>query len=136
MLLSLLIVGGVGSPRGAVVGAAVVGTSLELLRRLLTAYGLPQDIRFLVFALALVLFVHLRPRGLFPDYPAWLTREGDPDLPATTTGARSAPLSPGATLLDLEQVTRTFGGVVALDQLSLRVRPRECLALIGPNGSG
>lgn len=39
-------------------------------------------------------------------------------------------------LLALEALTMRFGGVVALDSLSLEVRGGEVLGLIGPNGSG
>jgi branched-chain amino acid transport system ATP-binding protein len=40
------------------------------------------------------------------------------------------------TLLALRQITKTFGGLVALDRLDLAVREREVVGLIGPNGSG
>jgi branched-chain amino acid transport system ATP-binding protein len=39
-------------------------------------------------------------------------------------------------LLSLEHVTRRFGGVVALDDVSLAVEPGEIAGLIGPNGAG
>ena len=39
-------------------------------------------------------------------------------------------------LLELEQVTRRFGGVVALDDVSLSVERGEIAGLIGPNGAG
>jgi branched-chain amino acid transport system ATP-binding protein/sulfate-transporting ATPase len=39
-------------------------------------------------------------------------------------------------LLEARGLTRTFGGVVALDNLDLAVAPNEILGLIGPNGSG
>ena len=39
-------------------------------------------------------------------------------------------------LLQASALTRTFGGVVALDHLDLAVTRNEILGLIGPNGSG
>jgi branched-chain amino acid transport system ATP-binding protein len=39
-------------------------------------------------------------------------------------------------LLELEDVTRTFGGVVALDGVSMGVGEGEIAGLIGPNGAG
>jgi branched-chain amino acid transport system ATP-binding protein len=40
------------------------------------------------------------------------------------------------TLLELEHVTRRFGGVVALDDVSFSVEQGEIAGLIGPNGAG
>jgi len=39
-------------------------------------------------------------------------------------------------LLELEHVTRRFGGVVALDDVSFSVEQGEIAGLIGPNGAG
>ena len=39
-------------------------------------------------------------------------------------------------VLKLENVTMQFGGVVAVDDLSMEVRRGEIVALIGPNGAG
>lgn len=39
-------------------------------------------------------------------------------------------------MLELQQLSRHFGGVKALDQLDLTVNKGEILGLIGPNGSG
>jgi branched-chain amino acid transport system ATP-binding protein len=41
-----------------------------------------------------------------------------------------------AGLLQVENLTKSFGGFVALDAISLSVAPGERLGLIGPNGSG
>ena len=39
-------------------------------------------------------------------------------------------------LLAVERVTKSFGGLAALSDVSFRIRPSEILGLIGPNGSG
>jgi branched-chain amino acid transport system ATP-binding protein len=49
-----------------------------------------------------------------------------PENPAGETGA----------LLQLEQVTKRFGGLPAVDALSFSVRQGEVLGIIGPNGAG
>ena len=41
-----------------------------------------------------------------------------------------------APILRLENVTKRFGGLVAVDDVSFEVRPGEIFALIGPNGAG
>jgi len=41
-----------------------------------------------------------------------------------------------AVLLDVQRVTRRFGGVVALDEVALQVERGETVGLIGPNGAG
>ena len=39
-------------------------------------------------------------------------------------------------LLNIEQVTQSFGGLRALSEVSLTIAPREIVGLIGPNGAG
>ena len=39
-------------------------------------------------------------------------------------------------VLRLDNITMQFGGVVAVDNLSLEVNEGEIVALIGPNGAG
>lgn len=43
---------------------------------------------------------------------------------------------PESSLLELHGVSKRFGGLVAVDDLSFEVRENEVLGLIGPNGSG
>lgn len=42
----------------------------------------------------------------------------------------------GAPLLQVEAITMRFGGIVAIDNLSLDVKQGQILALMGPNGAG
>ena len=39
-------------------------------------------------------------------------------------------------ILKMENITMQFGGVVAVDNLSLEVNEGEIVSLIGPNGAG
>src|SRR5207245_218978 len=57
-----------------------------------------------------------RPRGEFPG------------------GARR--LSPEGRGLVVQGLTKTYGKLVAVDQLFFEVKPGEILALLGPNGAG
>jgi branched-chain amino acid transport system ATP-binding protein len=41
-----------------------------------------------------------------------------------------------STLLEVEDLTRRFGGLLAVDALGFSVAPREIVGLLGPNGSG
>jgi branched-chain amino acid transport system ATP-binding protein len=52
----------------------------------------------------------------------------DEDLPGRLTDVTPR--------LDLRGVTVKFGGIIALDDVSVTVRPGEVLGLIGPNGAG
>ena len=49
---------------------------------------------------------------------------------------RPAPQGAGGPLLQMQNVTLRFGGVVALNDVSFEIMPGEILGLIGPNGAG
>jgi branched-chain amino acid transport system ATP-binding protein len=42
----------------------------------------------------------------------------------------------GQPILQVREVTKTFGGIIALNRVSFEVREGEILGIIGPNGSG
>jgi branched-chain amino acid transport system ATP-binding protein len=46
------------------------------------------------------------------------------------------PADPNAPLLDASNVTIRFGGLTAVDDFNLQIRPHELVGLIGPNGAG
>ncbi len=45
-------------------------------------------------------------------------------------------MTPEAPLLELRRVTKSFGGLLVIDELDLHVDPGEIVSLIGPNGAG
>ena len=42
----------------------------------------------------------------------------------------------GEPILEVRDATKTFGGILALNRISLQVDQGEILGIIGPNGSG
>jgi branched-chain amino acid transport system permease protein len=77
----------------------------------------------------------------------WPRRTGRPTVtapvPAQTDATppvveieRPAPVELGAVVVDCEHVARYFGGVQALEDVTLTIREGEIVGLVGPNGSG
>src|SRR5439155_14971646 len=63
---------------------------------------------------------------------ALLCCEGRPRLRGKSTAAGGQRV----TLLDVQDVTVRFGGIMALDSLTFDIDDREICGLIGPNGAG
>ncbi len=137
--LLMAVVGGAGSVWGALLGAGlvtVVNDELQdLLPRLLGSAGNYETI---VFGALLVLILQWAQDGIWPHLctlarlPARRRRLPDaaPKLPA-----RVMP-DPGAPVLEATGLRKLFGGLVAVDGLSLKLFGRQIVALIGPNGAG
>ena len=100
-----------------------------------------EDWRKAIFALMLFSVVVGLPEGLMGfagGFLARLFRVAPPPLPAASPLDEVLPLRPadGSVLLELRDLKRWFGGVRAVDGLTLRVRSGHVHGLIGPNGSG
>ncbi|MBW3667919.1 MAG: ATP-binding cassette domain-containing protein [Actinobacteria bacterium] len=121
------------------------------------------EYRVFLFGGALVVMMVFRPQGLLPSRQraAELAEAGEgaalgavpdadvdeplDDRPADVTSTRPTEDElPGAVVpsteheevLELHEVTMQFGGVQALDRVSLTVRRGEIFGIIGPNGAG
>jgi branched-chain amino acid transport system permease protein len=100
-----------------------------------------ENWRKAIFALMLFSVVVGLPDGVMGFTARYLThlfRIAPPDLPAASALDEVLPaqIADGKPLLELKNLKRYFGGVKAVDGISMTVRTGHIHGLIGPNGSG
>ncbi|HUJ73283.1 MAG TPA: branched-chain amino acid ABC transporter ATP-binding protein/permease [bacterium] len=157
--LVLTLFGGVGTVWGPVIGAAILVPLAETLNAELGSV-LP-GIQGVVYGAAIILVILFAREGLFwkvrDRLVAGTDRDLVPDLvsdamkgsPSHAAAAAPAPLvtfSPAPAtpaprgsrqpILELRGVTRSFGGLRALEEVSFTVNRGALQGIIGPNGSG
>jgi ABC-type branched-subunit amino acid transport system ATPase component/ABC-type branched-subunit amino acid transport system permease subunit len=138
-LVLAALIGGRGTIWGPVLGAFVVVPASELTNNLASAEGL----HLFAFGLVLGAVVLFLPYGLIPTVQRWWSQRRQRPVPweqrrAVTVAERAAPAppEPGPVLLQVDGVTKRFGGVTAVEGCSFAVRRGSRTGLIGPNGSG
>ncbi|MDB5070287.1 MAG: hypothetical protein JWM87_1398 [Candidatus Eremiobacteraeota bacterium] len=139
--LLMVVLGGSGGVCGALLGAALIGF-LDIAGH---QYANWREVAYGALVIGVVIAAPggimglVRRTGPFkpsaPDGAAELPR----DTPQAATRAVShvAPVSaPHAVPLDVRGVTKRFGGLVAVDDVSFALQPGTLTSLIGPNGAG
>jgi len=137
-LLLMALVGGAGQIAGAVVGAAIVVLLKNILQDVLppiTRYSAQLEVVF--FGILFVVLLQRARGGVVPMLRRFLPRR-DPRKPALgpPLPRRAQAASAAQPVLRIEGATRSFGALVAVNDVSFEVRSHELLALIGPNGAG
>jgi hypothetical protein len=108
---------------GPVIGAVVLTFLPEVLR----GFG---DFRLIVYGLALTLVALFMPGGILQ---AWQIFDG---APAQLRGVRGGRRRAMSALLEAKELRKSFGGVKAVQGISLSIPEHSIYAVIGPNGAG
>ncbi len=142
------IIGGVGTIAGPLVGSVI---SVELSQWLANY----PEIHLTILGILLIVIIRLAPTGLWglarrlAGHAAIRVTAGprstlSPGVSAQARSANSAPPArpgggkpaPEGAVLRAMAVGKTFGGVRAVDNVSLELQAGEVLGIVGPNGAG
>jgi branched-chain amino acid transport system permease protein len=146
--------GGVGIVWGAVLGSAILIPVAEILHAELGARF--PGIQGVIFGVAVVVVILVAPEGLFWKLRDVLRRRwprlaggAAPTATAMPSSAapggvadaapRPLPAKPGhgsAVILEVRGLSKSFGGLKAVQDVSFKVRQGTILGIIGPNGAG
>jgi ABC-type branched-subunit amino acid transport system ATPase component/ABC-type branched-subunit amino acid transport system permease subunit len=142
--LVVTLFGGVGTLWGPVIGATILVPLSETLQAQLG--NIVPGIQGVVLGTAIILVILLAPEGIF-----WRVRDhfARPQPRTATPPAVAAPLpaarpprlaerhcAPAAILLDIAGLSKSFGGLRAVEAVSFAVEEGTILGIIGPNGAG
>lgn len=132
--------GGSGSLWGPVIGALVLVPLSEVLHAQLG--NIIPGIQGVVYGVAIIAVILVAPEGVFWKARDLLARRRADEAPivadlphvAITMPTRSS--GGGAIAFEVRNVSKAFGGLKAVRDVSLQVRQGEILGIIGPNGAG
>ncbi|MFZ9106537.1 MAG: ABC transporter permease subunit [Burkholderiaceae bacterium] len=132
--------GGVSTVWGPVVGSMMLIPLSELFEATIGHYLLGT--RGILLGVAIVVMMLYAQDGLFPKLREWLLRGRDEvtkpsSVDAPPAMADQAPRVIGSeVVLKVSGLSKSFGGLKAVSDVSFEVRQGEVLGIIGPNGAG
>lgn len=139
--LFMAVVGGAGHLWGAVLGATVITLLKQKLQDVLPSLlGTSGNFEVVIFGLLMIFVLQRFADGMWPTLQRLSSRLLRPSKVSQPKSAaaleqRTLPAS-GSVILEAKNVTKRFGGLVANNDVSMRIKAGEVHALIGPNGAG
>jgi len=137
--LFMAVLGGAVSVWGAVLGATLITVIKQVLQDWLPQLlGRTGQFEVIVFGMLMVLMLQRAREGLIPYFVALWQKHRPPggQVPEAPELPRRGALASGETLLVVDKARKTFGGLVAVNELCFEMKSGEILGLIGPNGAG
>ncbi|MEB0110666.1 branched-chain amino acid ABC transporter ATP-binding protein/permease [Variovorax sp. RTB1] len=139
--LFMAVLGGAAHVWGAIAGAGIVKLLEDQLQVLLPRLiGTSGNYELIVFGIMIVLVLKYLPDGVWAFVDRRLPRPhrardwGD-GANVTELPTRTRPAA-GELVLDVQAIHKTFGGLVAVNDISFQTRAGQVVGLIGPNGAG
>ena len=147
--LTVAMFGGVGTVWGPVIGSVILIPLAETLNA--EAGSRFPGIQGVIFGLAIICVILVAPEGLFWKLRDFLRRRSASQavatlsVPAQLTAAPIAAAKPPRpersqgsddVVLEIRNLSRSFGGLKAVQNVSFKLRRNEILGIIGPNGAG
>jgi branched-chain amino acid transport system permease protein len=129
--------GGAGTVWGPVIGALTLVPLSEILHAQL-ADRFP-GIQGVVYGLSIIAVILIAPEGVVWRYREMRHGRTPEPLPQATpapSALRADALPRGEVILDVHGVSKSFGGLHAVSDVSLQLKRGEILGIIGPNGAG
>ncbi|MCK9382836.1 MAG: branched-chain amino acid ABC transporter ATP-binding protein/permease [Sulfuritalea sp.] len=137
--LFMAVVGGAANVWGALIGAGLITILKQWLQDLLPKiFGASGNFEVIVFGIMMILVLQRARDGLWPILARLVpeARRSSRAVPQGQALPKKAMPQAGADILEVRNVFKCFGGLVANNDMSLTVRAGEVMALIGPNGAG
>jgi branched-chain amino acid transport system permease protein len=144
--LTVAMFGGVGTVWGPVIGSVILIPLAETLNA--EAGSRFPGIQGVIFGLAIVCVILLAPEGLFWKVRDFFRKRSAPPVtaapsdPVVAAVTAPIPLRPkrsqgtGDVVLEVRNLSKSFGGLKAVQDVSFKLRQNEILGIIGPNGAG
>ncbi|RDV02230.1 branched-chain amino acid ABC transporter ATP-binding protein/permease [Undibacter mobilis] len=149
--LTVTMFGGIGTVWGPVIGSAILIPLSEILHAQLGARF--PGIQGVIFGLAIVIVILVAPEGIYwkarefiqRRWPQLFARSRHSELAAaraTAAPPQAAPEQKAARpssddiILSVRGLSKSFGGLKAVQNVSFDVRRGSILGIIGPNGAG
>ncbi|MEF8704063.1 MAG: branched-chain amino acid ABC transporter ATP-binding protein/permease [Candidatus Accumulibacter sp. UW26] len=136
--LFMAVVGGVSHVWGAILGAALITVLKQGLQDWLPRLlGQSGNFEMIVFGLLMIVVLQRARDGVWPMLQRFFPQpQRRSPVEAGAALARRPLPGADAVLLEVQDASKHFGGLIANDCVSFTVRAGEVMALIGPNGAG
>ena len=142
-IIVMVILGGEASFWGPLVGAAILVGLPEVLRFLPGTADMVDVLREIFYGFILMFMMIFRPQGILPEYaaqtkevqvPTDLPVEGEPNDDRNMSSSEERQATPK--ILEIRGLSKSFGGLRAVNEASLTLSSGKITGLIGPNGCG